>query len=161
MIHRLRLRSRFWCKFDARFKCEVSGLKMTSAISRRNVCVRHFMQYGMHMYAYWYCLFTSIVQMYCNCVFSKSLLYTLTSCLHTPFIHLISYMSEYMHYCMYMFMVCFPPDLESFCFCLSLDVSSMGKWRPTMDETWSLFNIAMVEVVYKAMMLKDDASKKL
>lgn len=109
----------------------------------------------LHMYAYWYCLFTSIVQMYCNCVFSKSLLYTLTSCLHTPFIHLISYMSEYMHYCMCMFMVCFPPDLESFCFCLSLDVSSMGKWRRTMDETWSLLNIAMVEVVYICLQCHD------
>ena len=67
MIHRLRLTSRIRCRFDDRFKWEVSGLKMTSARSRQDVCVRHFMQYGMHMYAYWYCLFT--VHFHCTDVF--------------------------------------------------------------------------------------------
>ena len=124
MIHRLRLTSRIRCRFDDRFKWEVSGLKMTSARSRQDVCVRHFMQYGMHMYAYWYCLFT--VHFHCTdvfilrIVFSESSLYTLTSCVPTPILSILyvtyCYRSECIRYCycMYVLMVCFPPDLESF-----------------------------------------------
>ena len=97
MIHRLRLTSRIWCRFDDRFKWEVSGLKMTSAISRQDVCVRHFMQYGMHMYAYVCCmhtdtvcsLLTSIVQMfrYCLVYFPSHRVYFDIMCTDAYFIH--------------------------------------------------------------------------
>ena len=53
-------------------------------------------------------------------VFSESSLYTLTSCVPTPILSILyvtyCYRSECIRYCycMYVLMVCFPPDLESF-----------------------------------------------
>lgn len=75
------------------------------------------------------------------------------------------YRSEYIHYCMYVLMVCFPPDLESFLFfACHLMRQHRKERRPSMDETcqlkWSLLNTATVEAVCYAIMLKDDALKK-